>query len=64
MNGPSIHGAQDADTPSPGNLQDGAQVANTGHPSQGRPPTNRRDAERLTSQLERFLGRGPLSGQS
>ena len=35
---------------------------NTGLRSHGRIPTSRKDAERLTSQLERFLGRGPLSG--
>ena len=35
---------------------------NAGHCSHGRIPTSRKDAERLTSQLERFLGRGPLSG--
>ncbi|KAK9817351.1 hypothetical protein WJX74_009833 [Apatococcus lobatus] len=66
MNGASSHKASNTDGHSGGNLQERAQALlnaapNTGHRSHGRLTTSRKDAERLTSQLERFLSRGPLA---
>lgn len=68
MNGASSHRASDSKDANGGNnLQHGAKALlhagpNTGHRSHGCVPTSRKHAERLTSQLERLLGRGPLPG--